>query len=64
VRELAELVGPAASSETDHSYLAFAEPFEQDLLDQRPDEERSLDETATHRRMRCVGRRSGATWCR
>ena len=45
VRELSELVGPAALSETDRQYLTFAETFERDLLDQRPDESRDLDDT-------------------
>jgi V/A-type H+-transporting ATPase subunit B len=45
VRELSELVGPAALSETDRAYLAFADTCERELLDQRPDEARDLDDT-------------------
>jgi V/A-type H+-transporting ATPase subunit B len=45
VRELAELVGASALSATDQRYLTFAEQFEYRLIDQRPDESRSLDET-------------------
>jgi V/A-type H+-transporting ATPase subunit B len=45
VRELAELVGAAALSDTDRRYLAFADAFERDFLSQRPDESRSIDET-------------------
>jgi V/A-type H+-transporting ATPase subunit B len=45
VNELAELVGPAALSDTDRRYVAFADAFERVLLDQRPDEARSLDDT-------------------
>jgi V/A-type H+/Na+-transporting ATPase subunit B len=45
VGELAELMGPAALSETDRRYLAFAETFERQLIGQRPDEARTLDET-------------------
>jgi V/A-type H+-transporting ATPase subunit B len=45
VRELAELVGTTALSDTDRRYLAFADAFERDLLSQRPDESRTIDET-------------------
>ena len=45
VRELAELVGAGALSATDRGYLAFEEAFERELVSQRPDERRSLDET-------------------
>ncbi len=41
VRELAELVGPAALGDTDRAYLAFADAFEREL-GQRPDERREL----------------------
>jgi V/A-type H+-transporting ATPase subunit B len=44
-RELAELVGPTALGETDRAYLDFARAFESRLLQQRPDESRSLAET-------------------
>ncbi len=45
VRELAELVGADALSETDRAYLRFEEVFERRLLDQRPHENRTLEET-------------------
>jgi V/A-type H+-transporting ATPase subunit B len=45
VRELAELVGTNALSDTDRRYLAFADAFERDFLSQRPDESRGIDET-------------------
>jgi V/A-type H+-transporting ATPase subunit B len=45
VRELSELVGPAALSETDRQYLVYAEALEQRLLAQRTDEFRSIDDT-------------------
>jgi len=45
VRELADLVGTAALSQTDRQYLAFERAFEQTLLNQRPDETRTLDDT-------------------
>lgn len=44
-RELADLVGEEALSATDRAYLAFADAVEHRLLDQRPDEKRSLEET-------------------
>jgi V/A-type H+-transporting ATPase subunit B len=44
-RELAELVGAAALSATDQHYLAFSAAFEQRLVDQGRDEQRSLDQT-------------------
>jgi V/A-type H+-transporting ATPase subunit B len=43
--ELAELVGTAAMSETDQSYLAYRDRLEQGLLRQGPSEERTIDET-------------------
>jgi len=43
--ELAELVGAAALTETDRSYLSFRTLVEQDLLNQGPEELRSLDDT-------------------
>jgi V/A-type H+-transporting ATPase subunit B len=45
VRELAELVGRAALSSTDRMFLDFEEALAERLLDQRPDESRSLDDT-------------------
>ncbi|HEY6708608.1 MAG TPA: V-type ATP synthase subunit B [Actinomycetota bacterium] len=44
-RELAELVGASALSATDRGYLALEQAFERELVSQRPDERRSLDET-------------------
>lgn len=44
-REFADLVGEEALSETDHGYLVFADRVERHLLNQRPDETRSLDDT-------------------
>jgi V/A-type H+/Na+-transporting ATPase subunit B len=44
-RELAELVGASALSATDRSYLELERVFECELVSQRPDERRSLDET-------------------
>ena len=43
--ELAELVGSAALSETDRSYLAYRTVVEQRLFDQGADEQRSLEDT-------------------
>lgn len=43
--ELAELVGSAALSETDRSYLAYRTVVEQRLFDQGTDELRSLEDT-------------------
>jgi V/A-type H+-transporting ATPase subunit B len=45
VGELAELMGPGALGETDRRYLTFAETFERELIHQRSDEARTLDET-------------------
>jgi V/A-type H+-transporting ATPase subunit B len=42
VRELAELVGAGSLSDTDRSYLRFAEAFTGQLLNQRPDQRRDL----------------------
>ncbi len=44
-RELAELLGEEALSETDRLYLRFSRVFEADFLTQRTDENRSLDAT-------------------
>jgi V/A-type H+-transporting ATPase subunit B len=43
--ELAELVGTEALTGNDRSYLRLADAFEQTLLSQRPDENRSLEQT-------------------
>ena len=45
VRELEEMVGSEALSETDKSYLRFATALEQTFLNQRRDERRELDAT-------------------
>jgi len=45
VSELAELVGRAAVSGGDEPYLRFEEAFERELVDQRADEARSIDDT-------------------
>jgi V/A-type H+-transporting ATPase subunit B len=44
-RELAELIGEVALSETDRCHLRFAEAVERTLLDQRRDENRGIAET-------------------
>lgn len=44
-RDLGELVGPDALSETDRRFIAFAEAFERRLLLQRTDESRDLNRT-------------------
>jgi V/A-type H+-transporting ATPase subunit B len=45
VRDLAELIGTAALSDTDRRYLAFEEAFTDRFVAQRPDERRGLDDT-------------------
>lgn len=45
VRDLAELIGVTALTETDRRYLAFADAFNSVLVDQRSDEARTFDET-------------------
>jgi V/A-type H+/Na+-transporting ATPase subunit B len=45
LRELAELVGPAALSETDRQYLTYGEAFNVQVLSQRVAERRSIDDT-------------------
>ncbi len=45
VRELADLVGQAALSPTDRSYLDFDDAFLRRFVDQRRDELRDLDRT-------------------
>jgi V/A-type H+-transporting ATPase subunit B len=44
-RDLAELIGTGALTATDQRYLNFADAFNAVLMDQRPDENRSLEET-------------------
>jgi V/A-type H+-transporting ATPase subunit B len=44
-RELAELLGVAALSMTDRSYLEFADAFEQRLMAQAPTDARSIEQT-------------------
>jgi V/A-type H+-transporting ATPase subunit B len=46
-QDLAELIGIDALSVTERRYLDFATAFEQRLIDQGPDENRSLDDTLT-----------------
>ena len=41
VRDLADLIGTAALTETDRSYLALADAFTTEFVDQRVDEARS-----------------------
>lgn len=45
VRELADLVGPAALSETDRQYLAFEDGYAHELVHQRGEESRELADT-------------------
>lgn len=45
VRELAELISAAALSRTDQLYLELEEAFRRELVTQRPDEVRALDDT-------------------
>jgi V/A-type H+-transporting ATPase subunit B len=45
VRELAEVVGSSALNATDQLYLSFADQFSERLLDQRPGELRTMDQT-------------------
>ncbi|HEU0240816.1 MAG TPA: V-type ATP synthase subunit B [Micromonosporaceae bacterium] len=45
VRELADLVGTAALSQTDRQYLLFDDTFATDVLNQRSDERRGIDDT-------------------
>ncbi|MGA7835021.1 MAG: V-type ATP synthase subunit B [Acidimicrobiales bacterium] len=44
-RELADLIGAEALTETDRIYLDFEDAFYRDLASQRPDEHRSMDDT-------------------
>lgn len=45
IRELAELIGTAALSDTDQKYLAFDEAFIHDFVNQGVHERRTIDET-------------------
>ena len=45
VRDLAELIGSGALTETDRRYLTFADAFNSVLINQRSDESRGLEET-------------------
>jgi V/A-type H+-transporting ATPase subunit B len=45
VRDLADLIGMSALSPTDRRYLDYADTFERELVDQRRDELRTLDDT-------------------
>jgi V/A-type H+-transporting ATPase subunit B len=45
IRDLADLIGEAALTDTERRYLAFADAFVATLVDQRRDEARSLEET-------------------
>jgi V/A-type H+-transporting ATPase subunit B len=45
VRDLADLIGEAALTQTERRYLSFADVFTSVLVDQRSDEARSLDDT-------------------
>lgn len=45
VRDLAELIGSGALTETDRRYLTFADAFSSVLINQRSDESRGLEET-------------------
>jgi V/A-type H+-transporting ATPase subunit B len=43
--ELAELVGTAALSETDHSFITYRDLVERELFNQRDNEARSFEDT-------------------
>ena len=45
VRELTELLGEAALSETDRAYLRFADEFDRRFVDQGVHDSRTLDDT-------------------
>jgi V/A-type H+-transporting ATPase subunit B len=45
VRDLAELIGSAALSDTDRRYLAFEDAFTDRFVAQRPGERRGLEDT-------------------
>lgn len=45
VRNLAQIIGESDLSEADRKYLAFGERFEREFLSQKPDENRSIEET-------------------
>jgi V/A-type H+/Na+-transporting ATPase subunit B len=44
-RALSAIVGEESLSSTDRLYLKFADRYEQEFVNQRPDEDRSIDET-------------------
>ena len=44
-RALSAIVGEESLSATDRLYLKFADRFEQEFVNQRPDEDRTIDET-------------------
>ncbi|MFZ0829985.1 MAG: V-type ATP synthase subunit B, partial [Thermoplasmata archaeon] len=44
-RALSAIVGEESLSVTDRLYLKFADRFEQEFVNQRPDEDRTIDET-------------------
>jgi V/A-type H+-transporting ATPase subunit B len=44
-RELADLIGAEALTETDRIYLDFEDAFYRDLVNQSPNEARSMDDT-------------------
>jgi V/A-type H+-transporting ATPase subunit B len=52
-RDLADLIGAAALSANDRSYIAFEDAFMREVVGQRADENRSLDETLG-RSWRCL----------
>jgi V/A-type H+-transporting ATPase subunit B len=45
MRDLAELIGNDALTETDRRYLSFEDALEQTLMNQGKDESRSLEQT-------------------
>ncbi|MBD3182280.1 V-type ATP synthase subunit B [Candidatus Poribacteria bacterium] len=45
VRSLASVIGEEELSEIDRNYLQFGEHFEQEFIGQKPDEDRSIEET-------------------
>jgi V/A-type H+/Na+-transporting ATPase subunit B len=51
--DLADLIGAAALSATDRSYIAFEDAFMREVVAQRVDENRPLDETL-RRSWRCL----------
>jgi V/A-type H+-transporting ATPase subunit B len=45
LRALSAIVGEEALSATDRIYLKFADRYEKEFLNQRPDEDRTIDES-------------------